>query len=49
MADAAYRTPDTHVNRFGPTWLFRWSRSLGQTISFAGDPEPPSWVTAAAP
>lgn len=48
MADSAYATADTHVSRFGPTWLFRWSRSLGRTVSFAGDPEPPEWVTAAS-
>lgn len=48
MADPAYRTPDTYVGRHGPTWLFRWSRSLGQTVSFVGDPEPPAWIVAAA-
>ncbi|MGI8672175.1 MAG: polysaccharide deacetylase family protein [Luteitalea sp.] len=48
MTDAAYRTADAHVSRHGPTWLFRWSRSLGQDISFAGEPEPPDWVTEMA-
>lgn len=47
MRDPAYRTTDTWVGRGGPTWLFRWSRSLGQSVSFAGEPEPPSWVTEA--
>jgi len=46
MRDEAYRTPDTYVGASGPTWLFRWSRSLGQTISFKDDPEPPAWVTS---
>ena len=48
MRDPAYRTPDTWVGRHGPTWLFRWSRSLGQAVSFAGEPEPPAWVADAA-
>ena len=48
MRDPAYRTPDTWVGRNGPTWLFRWSRSLGQSVSFAGEPEPPAWVADAA-
>ena len=45
MRDEAYRTPDTWVGRAGPTWLFRWSRSLGRSVSFAGEPEPPAWLT----
>ncbi len=49
MKDDAYRTPDTWVGRGGPTWLFRWSRSLGQTVSFAGEPEPPAWIADPPP
>lgn len=48
MKDEAYRTPDRWIGKGGPTWLFRWSRSLGQTISFADEPEPPAWVSEAA-
>lgn len=48
MQDPAYRTRDTWVGKGGPTWLFRWSRSLGQTVSFADEPEPPAWVAEAA-
>ena len=44
MADAAYQTKDTHVSTHGPTWLFRWIKSLGMSVSFKGDPEPPQWV-----
>jgi peptidoglycan/xylan/chitin deacetylase (PgdA/CDA1 family) len=44
MADPAYRTPDTLVTAYGPTWLWRWTRSLGMNASFAGDPEVPAWV-----
>ena len=47
MADPAYQTPDTLVTRYGPSWLWRWSRSLGQDISFRADPEPPDWIMKA--
>ena len=44
MADPAYQTKDTLVSEKGPTWLWRWMRSLGKNLSFAEDPEPPGWV-----
>jgi peptidoglycan/xylan/chitin deacetylase (PgdA/CDA1 family) len=44
MADSAYRTRDTVVSDRGPTWLWRWSRSLGMNVSFQDDPDPPQWV-----
>jgi peptidoglycan/xylan/chitin deacetylase (PgdA/CDA1 family) len=44
MADPAYRTPDPFVTAYGPTWFWRWARSLGINVSAAGDPEVPAWV-----
>ena len=44
MRDPAYKTKDTLVTKFGPTWLWRWRSSLGVTVSFQDDPEPPDWV-----
>jgi peptidoglycan/xylan/chitin deacetylase (PgdA/CDA1 family) len=44
MADPAYQTKDTYVTRWGPTWLMRWSLSMGLKVSFRGDPDPPKWV-----
>ena len=44
MADPAYKTPDTLVSSHGPTWFWRWARSLGIKVSGAGDPEVPAWV-----
>jgi peptidoglycan/xylan/chitin deacetylase (PgdA/CDA1 family) len=44
MADAAYQTRDTVVTTFGPSWLWRWTKSKSLTISFAEDPDPPEWV-----
>ncbi len=46
-SDPAYATPDTLITPSGPTWLWRWSRSLRQNISFRADPEPPDWVSKA--
>lgn len=44
MSDPAYQTKDTLVAQRGPTWLWRWSKSLGQNISFKDDPEIPQWI-----
>jgi peptidoglycan/xylan/chitin deacetylase (PgdA/CDA1 family) len=44
MNDPAYQTKDTLVSKFGPTWLWRWMKSLGMNVSFKDDPEPPRWV-----
>lgn len=44
MTDPAYRIKDTLVSRFGPTWLWRWMKSRGLSVSFRDDPEPPVWV-----
>lgn len=44
MRDSAYQTPDTFVTKAGPTWLWRWMKSKGMSVSFKGDPEPPAWV-----
>jgi hypothetical protein len=44
MSDPAYQTADTMVTSYGPTWLWRWMKTLGIKESFAGDPEPPAWV-----
>jgi peptidoglycan/xylan/chitin deacetylase (PgdA/CDA1 family) len=44
MTDPAYATKDTLISDHGPTWLWRWMKSMGMNVSFAGDPEPPEWV-----
>jgi len=45
MRDEAYQTRDTFVTRWGNTWLWRWMKSQGMSISFKDDPDPPTWVT----
>ena len=44
MSDPAYETKDTYVNKYGPTWFFRWSKSKGLNLDFSGDADPPKWV-----
>ncbi len=44
MADPAYKTKDTYVTKFGPTWLFRWSKSKGMSLDFDTEPNTPAWV-----
>jgi peptidoglycan/xylan/chitin deacetylase (PgdA/CDA1 family) len=44
MADPAYQTKDIFVTKFGPSWLFRWTKSKGMDVDFGGDPDPPKWV-----
>ena len=44
MSDPAYKTKDTYVNKYGPTWFFRWSKSKGMDLDFSGEPDPPKWV-----
>jgi peptidoglycan/xylan/chitin deacetylase (PgdA/CDA1 family) len=44
MKDEAYLTPDVFVGRQGPTWLFRWSRTIAPASDFRGDPDVPAWV-----
>jgi len=44
MKDPAYATPDTAIFTSGPTWFWRWARTLGVRLNPQGDPEVPEWV-----
>lgn len=44
MSDPAYQTKDTMVSSWGPSWLWRWTKSKGMDLSADGDPEVPKWV-----
>jgi hypothetical protein len=48
MRDRAWATPDGYVGTPGPSWLYRWSRTLAQASSFTADPDVRAWVTAGA-
>ena len=44
MADPAYQTENTYINKYGPTWFVRWARTKGLKLDFSGDADPPKWV-----
>ncbi len=44
MQHPAYSTTDKLVTSYGPSWLWRWSKSMEMDVSFRGDPEPPDWI-----
>ena len=49
LTDPAYRRKDGYAGRAGITWLHRWALTEGKRGSFfAGEPEPPAFVTEAA-
>ena len=44
LEDKAYETRDDFVGRMGPSWLHRWSLSLGLKMKLDQEPDPPGWV-----
>ncbi len=44
LADPAYKTEDRFVGSDGISWLLRWQPTLGMSIDYKDDPEPPKWV-----
>ena len=44
LEDKAYDTPDDFVGRMGPSWLHRWTVSLGLKMKLDQEPDPPNWV-----
>jgi peptidoglycan/xylan/chitin deacetylase (PgdA/CDA1 family) len=53
QADAAYRTPDTYVTKFGPMWGYRWAKERNVKVNGSLETDPPKWILeygkAAAP
>lgn len=47
LADAAYRTPDTYVTKFGPMWGYRWAAERGVKVNGRLEPVPPDWILRA--
>jgi hypothetical protein len=35
LSDAAYKTPDTFVTKYGWMWGYRWARELGVQVNGA--------------
>jgi peptidoglycan/xylan/chitin deacetylase (PgdA/CDA1 family) len=44
QADAAYRTPDTFLSKFGPMWGYRWAKARQIPVNGAAETEPPAWI-----
>jgi peptidoglycan-N-acetylglucosamine deacetylase len=44
QADAAYRTPDTYITKFGPMWGYRWAKEKGIKVDGSLEAEPPQWI-----
>lgn len=44
LDDKAYQTRDDYVGLHGPSWLHRWTVSLGLKMKLDQEPDPPKWV-----
>ena len=44
QSDAAYRTSDTYITRFGPMWGYRWAKERNIKVNGNLEPEPPKWI-----
>lgn len=44
QSDAAYKTPDTYVTKFGPMWGYRWAADLGIKVNGSLESEPSAWI-----
>jgi peptidoglycan/xylan/chitin deacetylase (PgdA/CDA1 family) len=44
QSDAAYRTPDTYITKFGPMWGYRWAQVRGVKMDGRREKDPPEWI-----
>jgi peptidoglycan/xylan/chitin deacetylase (PgdA/CDA1 family) len=44
LADAAYRTPETYITKFGPMWGYRWTNERNVRVNGSLEPDPPKWI-----
>jgi len=44
LEDKAYRTRDDYIGLHGPSWMHRWTVSLGLKMKLDQEPDPPKWV-----
>jgi len=44
QADAAYRTPETYITKFGPMWGYRWARERNVKVNGSLEQDPPKWI-----
>ena len=45
QSDAAYRTPETYITRFGPMWGYRWAAGRNVKVNGNLEPDPPKWIS----
>jgi peptidoglycan/xylan/chitin deacetylase (PgdA/CDA1 family) len=45
QADAAYRTPDTYITKFGPMWGYRWAKERNVRVNGSLETDPPKWIS----
>lgn len=44
LEDKAYLTKDDYIGANGPSWLHRWTVSMGMKMKLNEEPDPPKWV-----
>lgn len=44
LEDKAYQTKDDYIGMHGPSWLHRWTVSMGLKMKLNEEPDPPKWV-----
>ena len=44
LEDTAFQTKDDYIGLNGPSWLHRWTVSLGLKMKLNQEPDPPKWV-----
>lgn len=44
LRDPAYETKDGYMNKWGPSWLHRWSKTLGRELDMKNEPDAPKWI-----
>jgi peptidoglycan/xylan/chitin deacetylase (PgdA/CDA1 family) len=44
QADAAYRTPETFITKFGPMWGYRWANERNVKVNGSLESDPPKWI-----
>jgi peptidoglycan/xylan/chitin deacetylase (PgdA/CDA1 family) len=44
QSDAAYRTADTYISKFGPMWGYRWAKERHVEVNGNLETDPPKWI-----
>ena len=44
LEDKAYQTRDDYIGLHGPSWMHRWTVSMGLKMKLDQEPDPPKWA-----